>query len=118
MGRSPPGSSLSMGFSRQEYKTGLLCIPPGDLPHPRTESGSLKSPGLVDRFFITSATTKKKNVLPKYICISSDSSKKLQGRLNKGQLFRGSSGKWDSLVLRYYCKPYKREGSEIPSAVR
>ena len=24
---------LSMGFSRQEYWIGLLCSPPGDLPH-------------------------------------------------------------------------------------
>ena len=28
---------LSMGFSRQEYKSGLLCSPPGDLPDPGTE---------------------------------------------------------------------------------
>ena len=25
---------LSMGFSRQEYWSGLPCYPPGDLPHP------------------------------------------------------------------------------------
>ncbi|CAI9171400.1 unnamed protein product [Rangifer tarandus platyrhynchus] len=25
---------LSMGFSRQEYWHGLLCLPPGDLPNP------------------------------------------------------------------------------------
>ena len=29
-----PGSSLSMGFSRQEYWNGLSCLPPGDLPDP------------------------------------------------------------------------------------
>ena len=27
----------SMGFSRQEYWSGLLCLPPGDLLNPRTE---------------------------------------------------------------------------------
>ena len=26
--------SLPMGFSRQEYWSGLPCPPPGDLPHP------------------------------------------------------------------------------------
>ena len=26
---------LSMGFSRQEYWSGLPCPPPGDLPHPQ-----------------------------------------------------------------------------------
>ena len=37
---SPPGSSLSMGFSRQEYWSGLLFASPGDLPHPGIEPGS------------------------------------------------------------------------------
>ena len=32
---------LSMGFSRQEYWSGLPCPPPGDLPDPGIEPGSL-----------------------------------------------------------------------------
>ena len=35
---------LSMGFSRQEYWSGLPCPPPGDLPNPGTEPSSLMSP--------------------------------------------------------------------------
>jgi len=31
---SPPGSSVSMGFSRQEYWSGLPFPSPGDLPNP------------------------------------------------------------------------------------
>ena len=31
---------LSVGFSRQEYWSGLPCPPPGDLPNPGTEPGS------------------------------------------------------------------------------
>ena len=31
---------LSMGFSRQEYWSGLPCPPPGDLPHPGIEPRS------------------------------------------------------------------------------
>ena len=31
---------LSMGFSRQEYWSGLPCPPPGDLPNPDIESRS------------------------------------------------------------------------------
>ena len=31
---------LSMGFSRQEYWSGLPCSPPGDLPHPGVEPRS------------------------------------------------------------------------------
>ena len=32
---------LSMGFSRQEYWSGLPCLPPGDLPGPGIEPGLL-----------------------------------------------------------------------------
>ena len=37
---------LSMGFSRQEYWSGLPCSPPGDLPDPGIEPVSLGSPTL------------------------------------------------------------------------
>ena len=46
---------LSMGFSRQEYWSGLLCPLPGDLPDPGIKPESLKYPALVDRFFTTGA---------------------------------------------------------------
>ena len=47
---------LSMGFSRQEYRSGLLCPSSGCLPNLGIESVSLRSPALVGRFFTTSAT--------------------------------------------------------------
>ena len=47
---------LSVGFSRQEYCSGLPCPPPGDLPDPGIKSTSLVSPGLAGRFFTTSTT--------------------------------------------------------------
>ena len=34
---------LSMGFSRQEYWSGLPCPPPGDLPDPGIKPTSLAS---------------------------------------------------------------------------
>ena len=37
---------LSMGFTRQEYWSGLPFPPPGDLPDPRIESTSPESPAL------------------------------------------------------------------------
>ena len=49
-------ASLSMGFSRQEYRSGLPSPPPGDLPNPGMETASLISSALADRFFTTSAT--------------------------------------------------------------
>ena len=47
---------LSMGFSRQEYWSGLPCPPPGDLPNPGIQPKSLTSPALGGRFFTTSTT--------------------------------------------------------------
>ena len=47
---------LSMGFSRQEYWSGLPYPPPGDLPNPGIEPASLMSPTLADRFFTIRAT--------------------------------------------------------------
>ena len=37
-------ASLSTGFSRQECWSGLPCLPPRDLPNPRTEPASPASP--------------------------------------------------------------------------
>ena len=34
-------SDMIKGFSRQEYCSGLPCPPPGDVPHPGIEPGSL-----------------------------------------------------------------------------
>ena len=48
--------SLSLGFSRQEYWSGLLCLPSGDLPDPGSEPASLESPALAVGLFIASAT--------------------------------------------------------------
>ena len=42
---------LSMGFSRQEYWSGLPCPPPGDRPHPGMKPPSLRFPALAGRCF-------------------------------------------------------------------
>ena len=47
---------LCVGFSRQEYWSGLLCSPPGDIPDPGTEPMSLMSPALAGEFFTISST--------------------------------------------------------------
>ena len=46
---------LSMGFSRQEYCSGLPFPPPGDLPDAEIKPVSLASPELAGGFFTTSA---------------------------------------------------------------
>ena len=44
---------LSVGFSGQEYWSGLPFPPPGDLPNPGIEPMSLVSPAMAGRFFTT-----------------------------------------------------------------
>ena len=47
---------LCMGFSRQEYWSGLSCPPPRNLPKPGVGFTSLTSLALADGFFTTSTT--------------------------------------------------------------
>ena len=46
-------AALSMGFSRQEYWSGLPFPLPGDLPGLGTEASCLMTPALAGRFFTT-----------------------------------------------------------------
>ena len=48
-----PQAPPSMGFSRQEYWSGLPFPPPRDLPNPMIEPMSFASPALVGKFFTT-----------------------------------------------------------------
>ena len=54
---------LSVGFSRQEYWSGLPCPPPGDLPDPGIELMSLTTPTLADRFFTAKPPRKPLHLL-------------------------------------------------------
>ena len=49
-------ASLSMGFPRQEYWSGLPFPSPGGFPNPGMEPVSLMPPALAGWFFVTSAT--------------------------------------------------------------
>ena len=70
---------LSIGFSRQEYWSGLSCPFPGDLPDPAIEPVTLRSPALAGRFFTTSTTWEKfiswldDQYLPQYLIYSKHS---------------------------------------------
>jgi len=52
----PHQATLSMGFSRQEYWSGLPFPSPWDFPDPRMEPTSLMSLALTGKFFTTRAT--------------------------------------------------------------
>ena len=49
-GLQPTSLLYPWGFSRQEYRSGLPCPPPGELPNPETEPASPVSPALAGRF--------------------------------------------------------------------
>ena len=53
---------LSIGFSRQEYWSGLPFSPPGDRPDPGIEPMSLMSPALAGGFFTTASSGPGKGV--------------------------------------------------------
>ena len=57
-------ASLSMGFSRQEYWTGLSFPSPGDLPDPGIEPSS---PALAGGFFTTESLGKLRTLVGKWI---------------------------------------------------
>ena len=63
---------LSMRFSRQEYCSGFLCPPPGDLPDPGIEPMSLMSPELAGGFLTARATYKapRITICPTYSLLS------------------------------------------------
>ena len=56
MDRIAHQAPLSMGFSRQEYLSGLPFPSPGDFPDPGIEAVSLMSPAIAGGIFTTSAT--------------------------------------------------------------
>ena len=57
---------LSMGFSRQEYWSGLPFPPPGDLPAPGVEPESLMSPARAGSYFTPVPPNSEAHT---YICV-------------------------------------------------
>ena len=55
-------ASLSMGFPKQEYWSGLIFPPPRDLPDPGTELTSPMSSALAGRFLITEPLRKLRSL--------------------------------------------------------
>ena len=60
---------LSMGFSRQEYWSGLAVPTLGDLLNPGIKPASLASPTLAGRFFTTAPPGHSKKVEEKSISV-------------------------------------------------
>ena len=60
---------LSMEVSRQEYWSGLLCPPPGDLPDPGIEL-RLMSPALAGGFFTASTTLEAPSIVWWFVIVA------------------------------------------------
>ena len=60
---------LSMGFSRQEYWSGLPYLPPGEPPDPGIEPTSAVSLALAGRFFTTEPPGKPECYTQKCVCV-------------------------------------------------
>ena len=88
-----PQASLTMGFSKQEYWSGLPCLPPGDLPDPGIEPGSpaLQADSLLTDLwgkpYITYLQTwgEKRNNPSDYMCWYYFKSQSLVTRINSKQ---------------------------------
>ena len=62
-----------MGFSRQEYWSGLPCPPPGDFPDPGIKSASLTTPALAGGFFTIESPGKPDIEYYVGVCVSAKS---------------------------------------------
>ena len=89
-----------MGFSRQEYLSGLPCPPPEDLPNREIQPMTLMFPALAGRFFTTSATWEAPVI--KHIHF-----KKIVWKAGRG-LQPGRLGKRHRNVLRRYVRVHHR----------
>ena len=74
---------LSMGFSRQEYWSGLPCPPPGDRPNPEVKP---TSPALAGGFFTTEPPGKPKGRRMRPIAWHSQKEKRNRSGGNRTEL--------------------------------
>ena len=92
---------LSVGFSRQEYWSGLLLPVPGDLPDTGIEPVSLESPALARGFFYHCATFE----VPPFLCFGAVTLKHLVLQLE---------GTWPHMTSTHSVEadgPYILDGS-------
>ena len=96
---------LSMGFSSQEYWSGLPFPPPRDLPDPGIEPVSLMSPALAGRFF-TTAPPGKPQVYIKQLTnrIQCENREESQGKL--GVKSSGSGGLGEEIQGQAFLGTY------------
>ena len=91
---------LSLGFTKQEHWSGLLCHLPGDLHNPEIEPVSLVPPSLASRFF-TSTSTWKAHVLFSQMHLNSKSPwQLLESSFSVRQMAQNNCGYADKKKIR------------------
>ena len=98
-----------MGFSRQEYWSGLPCPPPGDLPNLGIKLASLRSPALAGRFFTTSNAWE----FPEKCCYLMTQTFSLVLFIFKAISVKHQKTKYNK--MRYVCISYSQRTMEILS---
>ena len=108
---------LSMGFSRQEYWSGLLCLPPRDLPGPWMEPTSLVFSTLAGGFFTTEPPGKLLHTGWERYKNSQKERRELRWSLGQTQCSRGQAGAWNPFALfltrQKWCLPAQPEPSVV-----
>ena len=109
---------LSMGFSRQEYWSGLPCLPSGSLPDRGIKPTSLTSPALAGGFFTISVTWKALylrctglNEIWKHL--RQPSSPLVQGGLGVGWGGGGGLLFWTKALSLLAAPPFQRRSQRI-----
>ena len=112
-------SPQSIGFSRQEYWSGLLCPPLGDLSDPGIQPASFMSPALAGGFFTTEPLGKPryrstKILSPeKSVCGSRSDS---WNPVWNSWLVQDWEGVWQDVCCHLVCLIYRLStSSEMPS---
>ena len=103
---------LSMGFSREEYWSGLPCPPPRDLPNPGIEPTSLVSLALAGKFFTTSTNWEAVLKLYMLLIVTYDMSLNHINRERSGWRLHGPSEGQRSFHLMVVSTP----SSTFPSS--
>ena len=100
---------LTIGFSRQEYWSGLPFLLPGDLSDPGVEPTSLMSPALAGGFFTVPAgkpTNLSGDLFPLWVCLFRKNKTENSRDWRNNQITRYIPGnKWRTGALTHFYIP-------------
>ena len=99
---------LSMGFSRQEYWSGLPCPPPGGYSLSRDQTHMSYVSCIAGRFFTTSAMQEAQNNIGGLVAVVSDSCDPVDGGLPASSVH----GILQARILEWVASSFSRGSSQ------